>query len=320
MLDALGLDGVQTDVYRALLGRPTASIDELAADRALAPAQVRAVVADLERLGLLARHSSDPDRVVASPPAMALRPLLLERERGLTRAHEALVELSEVYQQAARQRSAADVVDVVVGDEAVRQRVAQLQAAADGEVRALVRSDIALLGPEENVEEERALLRGVRYRVIVEAAVLERPGFLLAAREAREVGEEVRVHPALPTRLLIADDRMALLPMHSRGGDRGYGALLVHPSGLLDLVMAIFEEYWSVATQLLASPPTDGTDVETDRDVLKLLLLGLTDAAVAAQLGVSLRTVQRRISELMERAHVTTRIQLGAEAVRRSWL
>lgn len=319
MLEALGLDDVTTGVYRALLRRPTAFIGELAAECALPAAQVGVIVADLEGAGLLARHSSDPDRLVASPPAMALRPLLLERERGLTRAHEALVELSAVYQQSIGQRNAADVVDVVIGDHAVRQRVGQLQAAALGEVRALVRSDVAVLPADENTEEERALLRGVRYRVIVEVGVLERPGFLAGARESVAAGEEVRVHPALPTRMLIADDRMALLPMHSRDGDRGYGALLVHPSGLLDLVMAIFEEYWSVATELLPAASADDGAAAADRDLLKLLLLGLTDAAIAAQLGVSLRTIQRRVAELMERAKVTTRIQLGAEAVRRSW-
>ena len=62
------------------------------------------------------------------------------------------------------------------------------------------------------------------------------------------------------------------------------------------------------------------TTEEIDRDLLRLLLLGVTDAAAATQLGISLRTVQRRVADLMEIAGVTTRMQLGAEAVRRSWV
>ncbi len=318
MLDALGLDEADTEVYRSVLERSSASADEIAAELGRTPPRVRSIFAKLEKLGLLARQGAESARVVASPPAMALRPLLLEHERGLTRAHEALAELSDVYRRTTDQRTAADVVDVVIGDDAVRQRFAQLQAAAEREVRALVLSDVALLTAEENVEEERALLRGVRYRVIVESAELERPGFLQGARESAPVGEEIRVLPTLPTRMVIADDTMALLPMRSQG-EHGFGALLIHPSGLLDLVMAIFEEYWRAATQFLASPETS-TSADVDRDLLKLLLLGLTDAAAAAQLGISVRTVQRRIAELMGRANVTTRIQLGAEAVRRSWV
>ena len=51
-----------------------------------------------------------------------------------------------------------------------------------------------------------------------------------------------------------------------------------------------------------------------------LLLAGLTDQAIGNQLGLSLRTVQRRVSQLMERARVATRLQLGHEAGRRGWL
>ncbi|WP_137845133.1 winged helix-turn-helix transcriptional regulator [Microbacterium sp. 2FI] len=320
MLDAVGLDETDTAVYRAVLQRSSASAKEIAAELHLPVPRVHAIVAKLEALGLFARQGSRSSRVVASPPSMALRPLLLEHERGLTRAHEALVELSEVYRAVAEKRTAADVVDVIVGDDAVRQRVAQLQAAATREVRALVLSDVALLTAEQNVEEERALLRGVRYRVIVESGVLERPGFLDVARESAAYGEEIRVLPALPTRMFIADDAMALVPMHGDDPERGFGALLIHPSGLLDLVSAIFEEYWRTATQFLSLGGAADAGAQADRDLLKLLLLGLTDAAAAAQLGVSLRTVQRRIAELMDRARVTTRIQLGAEAVRRSWV
>ena len=174
----------------------------------------------------------------------------------------------------------------------------------------------------DNVEEDLALARGVRYRVIVETGVLQRPGFIEAVRDLEPLGEEVRVLPSLPTRLFMADSSLALIPMHSRGEKRVSGGLLVHPSGLLDLVQAMFEEAWKTAPTLLASQGVlqDREEDPVDSDLLNLLMLGLTDAAAATQLGISVRTVQRRVAELMERAGVATRIQLGAEAVRRGWI
>jgi sugar-specific transcriptional regulator TrmB/DNA-binding CsgD family transcriptional regulator len=319
VLDALGLDEAHTAVYRCVLQQPSASPAEIGSLMSMSLPRVRSIVAELEGLGLLARQATSSDRFVASPPSISIRPLLLERERGLSRAHQALVELSDLYRRSAQQRSVADVVDVVLGDDAVRQRVAQLQAASVSQVRVLVLHEVALVSGEENIEEDRALARGVRYRVIVESAVLERPGFLTAAREMAQIGEEIRVLPSLPTRMFIADDQMALVPMRSQGEDQG-GALLIHPSGLLDLVTSIFEEYWRAATAFLpvAAPLT--AEEEIDRDLLRLLLLGVTDAAAASQLGISLRTVQRRVADLMEIAGVTTRMQLGAEAVRRAWV
>lgn len=51
-----------------------------------------------------------------------------------------------------------------------------------------------------------------------------------------------------------------------------------------------------------------------------MLDAGLTDRAVAIQLGLSMRTVQRRVRALMDRTGVDTRFRLGAEAVQRGWI
>ena len=58
---------------------------------------------------------------------------------------------------------------------------------------------------------------------------------------------------------------------------------------------------------------------EMDAQILALLLAGMTDQALAGQLGLSLRTVQRRIRVLMDKAGVDTRIQLGWHAGREGW-
>ena len=87
--------------------------------------------------------------------------------------------------------------------------------------------------------------------------MLERPGFLDVARE---VGAARRGDPR------ASDAADAHVHRRRRDGapsdalaaarTSSLGALLVHPSGLLDLVMAIFEEYWRTATELL--PDDDG--------------------------------------------------------------
>jgi DNA-binding NarL/FixJ family response regulator len=59
---------------------------------------------------------------------------------------------------------------------------------------------------------------------------------------------------------------------------------------------------------------------EPDARILGLLLAGLTDQAVANQLGLSMRTVQRRVRALMDLVAAETRLQLGFQAARRGWL
>ena len=47
---------------------------------------------------------------------------------------------------------------------------------------------------------------------------------------------------------------------------------------------------------------------------------GRTDEQIARKLGISLRTVRRRVAALMTELGVDTRFQAGVEAVRRGWL
>jgi DNA-binding NarL/FixJ family response regulator len=79
-----------------------------------------------------------------------------------------------------------------------------------------------------------------------------------------------------------------------------------------------------VPVRLMDEVPEAGTSQSTpttlDLRILSLLLLGSTDAAIAKQLGLGLRTVQRRVAHMMELAGVTTRLQLGWQAHRRGWL
>ena len=63
----------------------------------------------------------------------------------------------------------------------------------------------------------------------------------------------------------------------------------------------------------------EGPD-ELDLQVLSLLIAGASDARVARQLDVGLRTVQRRVRSLMDATAATTRIQLGWAAYERGWL
>lgn len=54
--------------------------------------------------------------------------------------------------------------------------------------------------------------------------------------------------------------------------------------------------------------------------LLSLLLAGLTDDAIAAQLAISRRTVQRRLRALIDTAGVRTRTELVWYASRQNWV
>jgi DNA-binding NarL/FixJ family response regulator len=104
---------------------------------------------------------------------------------------------------------------------------------------------------------------------------------------------------------------------------------MLQRSGLLAALDVLFESVWNQGYPLElahlegadapgATASGDGL-LPVDRQILSLMLAGLTDQAVATQLDLSLRTVQRRLRHLQDRSGVKTRMQLGWYAARNGW-
>ncbi|WP_374985138.1 helix-turn-helix domain-containing protein [Streptomyces fradiae] len=326
MLSAIGLDERQESAYRALVALGAAEVADLAHRLALPEPETERTLRRLEAQGLAARSSYRTGRWVAAPPAVALGALLTQQRHELERAElTAAVLASEYRAEAAAQPAVHDLVEVVTGASAVAHRFRQLQLGAADEVCALVTGRPVVVAGPENDAEERAAERGVAYRVVVEREVLERPGGPAETGAALSRGERVRVVDRVPTKLVVADRSLAMVPLTVRGAEPA--ALVVHASGLLESLAGLFEAVWREAVPLrlgaaggaVSEEPVAGPDA-TDLEVLSLLLAGMTDASVAKQLDLGLRTVQRRVKGLMELAGVTTRLQLGWHAYERGWV
>lgn len=315
MVDVLGLGGDESAAYRALVGVPSADADDLAALLEVARDNAYVLLMGLETAGLAVRSLGDRERFVATPPSTALRGTLLHHKHELLRAEAELSALDEIYKAATVRQGVAGVVDVVRGSAAVREMFGRLQLGARDEVLSMVKAPVAVISAAENSAEDTAVARGVRYRVLVERAMLTaESGTLQQIADASAAGEQVRLAAALPLKLIIVDREQALLPLRT---ERLPGALLVHESGLLSALVALFDAEWARAVPAVAeAPEVDALDIQ----IVGLLLTGLTDEAVAAHLSTSLRTVQRRVHRLMELTGGRTRIQLGFEVAKRGWL
>jgi sugar-specific transcriptional regulator TrmB len=316
MLGVLGLDETHESAYRALVTVGAADVPDLARRLTLGEYDTERALRRLERHGLAAQSSARPGRWVAAPPGMALGALLTQRRHELEKAELTAALLAEEYRAAAAEPAVHDLVEVVTGASAVTQRFLQLRLGASDEVCALVTDP-------NNEAEGQAVPRGVRHRVVVERSVLDLPDGIGGLTAALGRDEQVRVVDRVPTKLVVADRSFALVPLTSHTAEPA--ALVVHASGLLELLSGLFESVWREALPLrlgacgVTEQGPDGPD-GTDLEILSLLLAGLTDASVAKQLDLGLRTVQRRVRRLMELTGVTTRLQLGWHAYERGWV
>jgi DNA-binding CsgD family transcriptional regulator len=209
-------------------------------------------------------------------------------------------------------------VELLVSDAAMRSRFEAMNKQVRRGFRSLVQPPY-VQAPEEVLDREVEMLRsGIRVQVIMGPEMLDDPAVLSATMETIKAGEETRILPAVPMRMRIVDSDSALIalpgsPVH----------LFVHRSPLLDGLIALFGALWRVATPLPQSidrTARGNARIAGDRAVLTLLAAGATDAAIARHLDISLRTAQRRISEIMAALGAETRFQAGIQAARRGWL
>ncbi|HEY8475084.1 MAG TPA: hypothetical protein VIL37_21020 [Natronosporangium sp.] len=322
-LDAFGLGGEQRALYEYLLTSPPmsqADLARVAADRgwrlAVGPALHR-----LQQLGLVARVPSDPPTWAVVPPDPALDALLLAREQVLAAARRRVTELATRFHTGRSGRAPGDLVEVVYGQPAVLSAVEQMQRTARQEVCASDMPPYATSLPAEshpvNDIELAQLASGVSYRVIYDPRGLDRPGRLADLRAGIAAGERARVGE-VPVKLVITDRCRALLPLHRKPSDF-VSALRIEESTLVDGLYQLFEMCWERAVPLRLGEDS----VEpgpAGRSLLPLLVAGLSDVAIARQLGWNERTVRRHVHGLMAELGAETRFQAGYRAVQRGWL
>ncbi|HEX5496118.1 MAG TPA: helix-turn-helix domain-containing protein, partial [Mycobacteriales bacterium] len=135
-LDVIGLDGVAETVYEALVASGPAGLPELVEFTGLPRWRVRGALDRLEVTGLVSR-SGGRSRFMAGDPTIALDVLLLGQVERLNRARSRARELTERFQREITRQDPTELVEVVTGSDAIRQRSDQVQRSARHSLRIL---------------------------------------------------------------------------------------------------------------------------------------------------------------------------------------
>lgn len=316
-------------IYGALIRHPRASASEIAAQTGQAPESAERLLDRLTEHGLAVRlDRSMSARWEAGPPDEAIDAVVAAERSRLERLREQSRQLAEMYRIARHDTTSYPGVEMVTDHATVVARFRAMQEKAQEQVRGFDRppyvsaqltslDEDAPYIAQSDIQHAR-MAAGVRYRTVYHGEIYDDPRRLAAVMAAVSLGEQARVLENPPMKLVIADGACALLPLvPSRPGDGV--ALIVHPSGLLDALIAIFDALWQLAVPFSVGQTGDPLD-ERDRAILTLMAAGATDEAIGRRLGLSLRTVARRSSALLERLGATTRFQAGVQAARRGWL
>jgi DNA-binding CsgD family transcriptional regulator/sugar-specific transcriptional regulator TrmB len=329
VFEAAGLGALEEEVYDLLLDTQVLSLDDLSRTRPEPSSLLAAALDRLEANGLVTRGAGTPQRYLPAPPDLAIEALVLRRHGELEQLRAHAVGLARRYWAAADRSDEGSVVQVVRGAESVRQHAVQIQRAARREVLIVDRPPYVAGDVRFNDEEIVGLGRGVGYRCIYDASLLSDPATIANIFRYVESGEQARTFTDPPLKLLIADAEVAIVPLDFDAPSLHDCAIVRGPS-LVTALSTCFEALWARSVTLSESPTssvaaiTENTPQDRpsplERRIVRMLAAGVKDDAIARQLEVSSRTINRYMDRIMGKLGATTRFQAGLQAARHGWL
>ncbi|MGW2035176.1 helix-turn-helix domain-containing protein [Streptomyces sp. NPDC001761] len=319
MRTSLGIDSVARSVYIAMADRPGAKVSELAEHLGETEETVRE---GLERLSalLLVVPGDSASGWRPVDPEVGLAAMLARQQDELARhrlqVEGSRLEVTRLLSERGRRGASVPDVEWLAGADAVWRHVTSLAEECADEwltVGPAERLDAAALEAGRPVDE---ILRRRRTpaRAIVLESVRNDPGATEHLRRAEEFGGTVRTLPSLPVWMILSDRRHAVVPVV--GGHSVIGAMACGVESVTEAFATLFARLWKEAVPFTqARPRTRGDLSLQEQHVLRLWAQGLTDAAAARRMDVSLRTVRRLSEKLTDRFGAQSRFQLGALAL-----
>jgi DNA-binding CsgD family transcriptional regulator len=321
-LSALGVDSAAERLYRQVLRTAPADLPAHLAALGWTAEQGQAAYRTLVTAGLVVEGTSGA--LVPEPPQDAIGRLIEQEAARLETRRRELVNARSMMETFVRDqrrhpghRAEASTLEVVPRPDVVGA-LEHATRTTSGLIRHFILSTATVPARDEPLVRwvQSQVAQGRPLRTIYPASFLQSGNVhgAMWVRDWADVGEEQRLVEQVPHAYTVFGEELALAC--TEWGVVTDDLVAIRSPLLVRALIAIFDEAWRVG---LPVPHSSYEAASGDR-LLPLLAAGLKDEAIARYLGISLRTVRRRVAELMAELGAQTRFQLGSAAERRGLL
>lgn len=263
-----------------------------------------------------------PPRVAAGARMEHLEHVIEERRNELETMRASVSQAERVYLDSYCQRD-SHLIRVIQGPEAIS---ATLSAAVRACQQELLTAQPGGGRPQELLEKAcaddlSALARGVRQQTIYQHTIRSHAPTLAYAEQICQAGGEVRTVDEVFDRLIVCDRRIAFIPDPS--SVRSDLALAVEHPGVVRYLVGIFQHTWQRAAPVSPSTSSQLSQMLTDEirhAVLRHMVNGYTDQAIATRLGMSVRSVTNHVRWAADLFNSRSRAQLAYLIARSDFL
>ncbi|MFD5146116.1 LuxR C-terminal-related transcriptional regulator [Streptomyces sp. NPDC058401] len=297
------------------------SPDRLVSELGVSEAEANEGVSALLALNLLqADPNGGPELMPINPDSAAtqltgaMEQILMDQQRQVDRIRAELQAFTPLYLRSMESHTQRlEPVEVLSDLSAVRRTLQKF--AADCTEELVTSQPGGRRRPAELVAARKldadVLSRGVHMRTIYHHTSRYDQETYAYAEQNMAAGAEIRTSSVAFPRAIVYDRRIAVISLAAGSPS---GALVVREEHMVAFILDSFERVWAVAEPLYAGRSREQLQLLSDslnRSLLRMLANGMADEHIARKLGISVRTCQRRISEVMRVLNAKTRLQAG---------
>lgn len=315
-------DRALTALYGELIDHPDTERAHLISDQRT-PEQLDQLLDALVHRGLVTLAG---DVVQVVPPDTALPAQALQLERRAAEARSAVGELARRYYLARTEttRHFDQLLRLLYSHEEMGAALAEIVSTGVDQV-------VTMRAPTQRILTIGALtpeLRSLPFvnakgqilptRAIYDTRLMQAVPAGTSTLVERSAFEDQRMCRALPWTVTVVDDRAAIIDIGFPGRGAPAGLLMRTPV-LVEPVLWLVERFWDFSMPIPRAGVSNSLE-KRDQHILGMLASGASDATIARQMGVSQRTVERRIKVILDQLGAQSRFQAGMLAKERGWL
>ncbi|MBJ2121867.1 LuxR family transcriptional regulator [Arthrobacter sp. MSA 4-2] len=321
------LDGSCLELYRYAVGHPGWTKEQASEALGLTLREIDNAMTELQARRLLGPQAAGTAGFVAVSPDVALADLVDADERSLqelkmrisSRRRE-LSSLVPIFLEARKQSVSSTSVETLEDPHLIHRVL--IDYGRDVSEKVLIAqpgqgstADVH----EESIRKDLDLLnRGVRRRTLYDVSTRDHVPTRKAVTAIQAGGGEFGALPFVPLRMMIFDQKLALVARQLDAGDKA--ALVIRDPSLIHIFTLLFDVAWELSEPFLAPDATQTPLNSMQHAILQGLAAGLSDESIARRLDINVRTCRRHIAWMLETLRADSRFQAGVKARDAGWI
>lgn len=246
----LGLNEQEAKIYVMLLQKQNYTASELSRAAHTNRTQTYDILAKLTKRGMVMETLGSVKKYSAVEPDVVMGQFKDTLHRQKQNIDVLGPALQELFLHNDTNGDPMDFIKVLRTNSSIRDNISQLVLNATECVMVFNKPPYAMK-PDENPEEEQSLAQGIIHMCVYEEENDDRDAFIAKLQGFEAAGEDLRIVPSLPLKMILIDDTHAIFTLYHRGiQGTNFTAMTIEHADLVVLLKRTFMLYWDEAQTL----------------------------------------------------------------------